>query len=223
MKTISISAAAERSFFGRVFSHLSAALATSGVVAYFLANFYALVLLKFATGGGFWVFAIAQIGIVFYLSAQIEKISTTTATALFYIYAIATGVNLGTIFFAFTAASIATTFFVAAGTFAGMAAYGFFTKSDLAPTGRILFGLLWGVILATIVNIFLQSGFLNFAASLVGVFVFVGLVAYDTQMLKNLAAKNASEKTAIFGALRLYLDFINLFLHLLQFFGRARD
>ena len=176
----------------------------------------------------YWGLAIAEIGVVLYLSARINTMSQTTATLLFYLYALLNGVTLSLIFYVYSLGSIATTFFVTAGTFGAMALVGYTTKTDLTSMGKLLFMALLGIIIASVVNMFVASSGLDLILSYVGVLVFVGLTAYDTQKIKQMcqAAPDASESTqklALIGALSLYLDFINLFLYLLRIFGNNRD
>jgi uncharacterized protein len=166
--------------------------------------------------------------LVGYLVTAIQKMSAMTATIVFVLYSILNGVTLSAIFFVFTADSISNVFFITAGTFAAMSAYGYFTKKDLTKLGSILIMALIGLIIASVVNIFLNSEMLYWISSYVGVLIFVGLIAYDTQKLKKLNVVVGNEgtdddkKEAIVGALTLYLDFINLFLFLLRIFGRRR-
>ncbi len=176
----------------------------------------------------FWGLIIAEFGLVIGISGAIRKLSITTATMLFVLYSIVNGATLSIIFMAYTMTSIASVFFITAGTFAVMAFIGYTTKTDLTSLGKILFMGLIGIILATIVNIFLGSSMLSMIVSYVGVVVFVGLTAYDSQKIKNMLyeADNMDEeaqKLALLGSLTLYLDFINLFLMLLRIFGSNRD
>lgn len=170
-----------------------------------------------------WVVMLAPLGLVFFLSARLHKMSYSTAQTTFWIYAALMGISLATIFMAFTGASVARVFFITAGTFAGMSLWAYTTKKDLSGWGSFLFMGLIGIIIAMIVNIFIGSSALQFAISVIGVLVFVGLTAYDTQNIKNEYAEHYDEETqgklAISGALRLYLDFINLFIMLLHLFG----
>ena len=170
-----------------------------------------------------WVVMLAPLGMVFFLSARLHRMSQSTAQITFWIYAAMMGISLATIFIAFTGASVARVFFITAGTFAGMSLWAYTTKKDLSGGGSFLFMGLIGIIIAMVVNIFLESSALQFAISVIGVLVFVGLTAYDTQAIKNEYAEHYDEETqgklAISGALRLYLDFINLFIMLLHLFG----
>ena len=173
-----------------------------------------------------WVVMLAPLGMVFFLSARLHRMSQSTAQITFWIYAAMMGISLATIFIAFTGASVARVFFITAGTFAGMSLWAYTTKKDLSGWGSFLFMGLIGIIIASIVNIFISSSALQFAVSVIGVLVFVGLTAYDTQNIKNEYAEHLDEETAgklaISGALRLYLDFINLFIMLMHLFGDRR-
>lgn len=178
----------------------------------------------------FWPVAIAEIGFVFFLSARIQKLKATTATMLFVIYSMLNGVTLSIILFQYTAVSIASTFVVCSATFLACSVYGMVTKKDLTSLGGFMFMGLIGIIIASVVNIFLQSSAMQMIISYIGVIVFIGLTAYDTQKLKTMSAtipNNASgamvRKGAIMGALTLYLDFINMFIMLLHIFGGSRD
>ena len=173
-----------------------------------------------------WVIMLAPLGFVFYLSARLHKISFSTAQTVFWIFSGVMGLSMAYIFIAFTGASIARVFFITAGTFAGMSLYGYTTKKDLSGWGSFLFMGLIGIIIASIVNIFLKSPMLYYVISWIGVLVFVGLTAYDTQRIKEMYYASdhpeISGKKAIMGALKLYLDFINLFIMLLHLFGQRR-
>lgn len=168
----------------------------------------------------FYALVFGELGLVVAISGAINRISTATASALFLLYAALNGVTMSTIFVAYTQSSIASTFLVTAGMFGAMSLYGYLTKSDLSSWGSFLFMGLIGVVIASLVNIFLQSPMVNWVMSLCGVIVFTGLTAYDTQRIKQMGS--AGGKGAIVGALTLYLDFINMFLLLLRFFGNRR-
>lgn len=173
-----------------------------------------------------WALVIAEFGIVIGVSAGINRLSTATATLLFYLFAVINGMMLSPIFLVYTGASIAKTFFITAGTFAAMSVYGFFTSRDLTKFGNILFMALIGIIIASLVNMFTRSTPLGWIISVLGVVIFVGLTAWDTQQIKRMAiaAPEAGVgRLAVLGALSLYLDFINLFLYLLRFFGSSRN
>jgi len=213
-------------FMVKVYGWMSFALALTGLVAYFTAQSPALVALIFSNRLGFWLLIGAQLGIVIFLSARIEKMSAAVATGSFILYSVITGFVLSSIFFAFTESSIASTFFITGGTFAFMSILGYYTKTDLTSFGRILMMALVGLIIATVVNMFVggNSGTLYWITTYAGVLIFTGLVAYDTQKIKemNIIGNEGTEedkKEAILGALSLYLDFINLFLFMLRIFG----
>ncbi|QQG65150.1 Bax inhibitor-1/YccA family protein [Desulfobulbus oligotrophicus] len=215
-------------FLAKVFNWMAAGLAVTGVIAYFVAQ--SGLVASLIASPIFFILVLAELGMVFYLSARIEKIQPGTATGLFVTYSALNGVTLSTIFLAYTHASIAATFLVTAGMFAAMAVFGLVTKRDLSGMGSFMFMGLIGLILASIVNIFLKSTAVYWAISAIGVLVFVGLTAYDVQKIKQIGEQGIMEqgeaairKGAIIGALALYLDFINLFLMLLRFFGGSRD
>jgi uncharacterized protein len=174
----------------------------------------------------FWALMIAQLGIVFVLSARVDRLAPTTAGLLFGVYSALTGVTISFVLLAYTGESVATTFLVAAGMFGAMAAYGTTTRRSLAGFGQFLFMGLIGVVIASIVGMFWHSDGLQFVISFIGVIVFTGLAAYDAQRMKAMALSLPTGHTssyAIVGALALYLDFINLFLFLLRFTGSRRD
>ncbi|MGM9852500.1 MAG: Bax inhibitor-1/YccA family protein [Muribaculaceae bacterium] len=177
-------------------------------------------------GWAMWVLIIAELGIVFGVSAGINKLSTATAMALFILFAVINGLMLFPIFWAYTGESIAKTFFITAGTFAAMSVYGYCTNRDLSRWGNFLFMALIGLIIASLVNIFVGSDTMGWIISIAGVLIFVGLTAWDTQQIKEMALTapgEAAGRLAVLGALTLYLDFINMFLYLLRFFGDSRD
>ncbi|MCL2459025.1 MAG: Bax inhibitor-1/YccA family protein [Desulfobulbus sp.] len=215
-------------FLAKVFNWMAAGLALTGVVAYFVAaSGLAQALIASPI---FFILVLVELGLVLFLSARIDRMQPGTATGIFVGYSALNGVTLSIIFLAYTHTSIAATFLVTAGMFAAMAIYGLVTKRDLSGLGSFMFMGLIGIILASIVNIFLQSSSLYWAISAIGVLVFVGLTAYDVQKIKNIGEEGimnqgeaAIRKGAIIGALALYLDFINLFLMLLRFFGGSRD
>ena len=173
----------------------------------------------------FYFLLIAEIALVWFLSARVMKLSLPVATGVFALYSVLNGVTRSPIFLVYTSESIATTFFVTSGTFGAMALYGYFTKRDLTKWGSLLFMALIGVVIASVVNIFLKSEVMMWIITYIGVVLFVALTAYDTQKIKLLAYQTAhdaelSKKVSILGALSLYLDFINLFLYLLRILGR---
>lgn len=215
--------ALEQVFIQRVYQWMAAGLALTGFIAYAVAGSPAL--LKGLAGGGFLVLVIAELGIVFWLSSQIQKISAQAAILGFLIYSALNGMTLSFIFLAYTGASIALTFFITAGSFAAVSLFGWTTKTDLTSVRGYLFMGLIGVLIASVANIFLRSTAFDWIISYAGLAVFIGLTAYDTQQLKYIhkSGQGALEQTAVLGALKLYLDFINMFLFLLRLFGRRRD
>lgn len=215
-------------FLAKVFNWMAVGLGLTGIIALITAETG--LALSIASSPIFFILIIGELGLVFFLSARIEKIQSSTASMLFYGYAILNGLTLSVIFLAYTRTSIAGTFFITAGMFAAMAVYGTVTKRDLSGFGSFLMMGLVGIIIASIVNFFLNSSSLYWAISFIGVFIFTGLTAYDVQQIKNMGERGILEqgqeaitKGSIMGALRLYLDFINLFLMLLRFFGASRD
>ena len=208
----------------RVYNYMATGLALTGIVAFAAARYG----LYEALAGTplIWVVMLAPLGFVFFLSFKIQTMRASTAQSLFWAFAGIMGLSMAGIFLVFTGASIARVFFITAGTFAAMSLWGYTTKRDLTGMGSFLFMGLIGIILAAIVNMFIASSALHFAISVIGLLVFVGLTAYDTQRIKNEYAEwhdsETSSKLAIMGALRLYLDFINLFMILLQFLGDRR-
>lgn len=174
----------------------------------------------------YWGLFIAEIALVIAISSRITKMSSTTATLLFFAFAAINGLALSSIFLVYTTTSIAKTFFICAGTFGAMSVYGYFTTQDLTKWGNFLFYALIGLIIASVVNIFTRSTQLDWIISIVGVLLFIGLTAWDTQTIKRMAEYTPAQYAghlATIGALNLYLDFINLFLYLLRFFGNQRD
>lgn len=216
---------AQRALFRNVYVWMTMALAITGLVAMYMAKSLTLLQMILGSSFGMWGLLIAEIGLVWYLSARIRQISFTTATVLFIIYSILNGATLSVIFLAYTASSIANTFFITAGTFAATGIYGYVTKKDLSSLGSLCIMGVIGLIIATVVNIFLASDALTIVISYIGVALFVGLTAYDTQKIKRLLLSNdmevneGTQKIALLGALTLYLDFINLFLYLLRVLG----
>lgn len=208
----------------KVYTWMALALVITGVTAYGVAHSPAVLQAIYGNPIAFWVLAAAELGIVFYTSARIQKIALTTATLMFILFSVINGVTLAYIFLVYTASSIAKVFFITAGTFAAMAVFGYTTKRDLSKMGSIMMMALIGLIIAGIVNIFLKSSGLDFIICIAGVLIFVGLTAWDTQKIKEMLmdaedAGESSQKIALLGALSLYLDFINLFIHLLRLLG----
>ena len=230
-----------RAYMIRVYNYMTAGVALTGLVAW----------LAFQAAGGdqihivgnqvtgltafghaifasplMWLFVLAPLGLVMLLSFGINRLSASTALTLFFVYAGLLGLSLATIFLAYTGASITRVFFISAATFGAMSLYGYTTQRDLTGFGSFLFMGLIGLVIASLVNIFLQSSGLYWVISVVGVLIFVGLTAYDTQSIKEMYDVNddgsVAGRKAVMGALRLYLDFINLFLMLLRLFGDRR-
>lgn len=217
----------EAAFFRRVYNWMIAGLALTGGVAWFTAHSEPMLNAIFGTPL-FWILIVGELGMVFFLAARVHKLSAGTASFLFIGYSVLNGLTLAAIFIAYTRSSIASAFFVTAGTFAAMSIYGYTTKRSLASMGSFLFMGLIGVVIASVVNIFLHSTMVYWIITYAGVLVFTGLTAYDTQKLKVMAQggfadEEMESKAAIMGALSLYLDFINLFLMILRIFGGSRD
>lgn len=209
-----------------VYTKMFLALLVTAAASWFVVSNEAVTQMILGGRISYWVLAIVEIGLVIAITSAINRISQTTATLLFYLFAVVNGLTLSVIFFAYTMQSIAFTFLIAAGVFAAMSLYGYFTKNDLTRMGSFLFMALIGLIIATVVNIFMHSTMLYYIVSFAGVAIFIGLTAWDTQKIKQMAAMTPGEsvsKLATIGALSLYLDFINLFLYLLRFFGNSRD
>ena len=227
-----------RAYMLKVYNYMTTGLLLTGLVAYFFGKASIVTgemgqIVGVTSIGALlfgsplkWVVMLAPLGFVFYLSARINKMSVSTAQITFWIFSAIMGLSLASIFIVYTQASIARVFFISSGTFAAMSLYGYTTKKDLTKLGGFLFMGLIGIIIASLVNLFFQSSALHFAISVIGVLVFVGLTAYDTQSIKNMYYAGDSEsvggKKALMGALRLYLDFINLFIMLLRLFGQRR-
>lgn len=218
------------SFIRSVYNWMAIALALTGVTAYYVSHNETMLQIIYGTPGLILILIFAELGFVFFLSARIQKIQATTATALFTIYSILNGITLSYIFLVYTATSIVSTFIICAVTFLACSIFGMITKKDLTSLGGFMFMGLIGIIIASVVNLFIQSSAMQMIISYVGVMVFLGLTAYDTQKLKNMAytlPDNASgamiRKGALMGALALYLDFINLFIMLLHIFGGSKD
>ncbi len=230
-----------RAYMIRVFNYMTAGVALTGLVAWFAYQ---------AAGGEaihisgnsitgltafghaifasplLWLFVLAPLGLVMLLSFGINRLSAGTALTLFFVYSGLLGLSLASIFLAYTGASITRVFFISAATFGATSLYGYTTQRDLTSLGSFMFMGLIGIVIASLVNIFLHSSALYWAISVIGVLVFVGLTAYDTQSIKEMYDVNddgtVSGRKAVMGALRLYLDFINLFLMLLRIFGDRR-
>ncbi|MDG2334393.1 MAG: Bax inhibitor-1/YccA family protein [Myxococcota bacterium] len=220
-------AAEQQRFMVRVYNWMTTGLGITGLVAYFVADTPALTEIIFGNAIIPIVLIIVQLGLVFWLAARVMQMSAQQATGVFVLYAALTGVTFSVVFLTYTASSITSTFLVTAGTFGAMSFYGYTTKKDLTSWGSFLFMGLIGIIIASVVNIFLQSSAMYWVITYAGVLIFVGLTAYDTQKIKemNILGNEGTEedtKEAIRGALSLYLDFINLFLMLLRIMGDRR-
>lgn len=210
----------------RVYVKMTLGLLVTAFLSMFCASSSSYMLFMQANSWFYWGLFIAELVIVFVLSARLTKMSSMSATLLFYVFAAINGLALAPIFIIYTSTSIAKTFFICAGTFGAMSIYGYFTTQDLTKWGNFLFYALIGLIIASVVNIFTHSTDLGWVISCAGVLIFVGLTAWDTQKIKQMsqyASPSMAGHLATIGALSLYLDFINLFLYLLRFFGSERD
>jgi FtsH-binding integral membrane protein len=217
------SAERERTFIRSVYAWMFGGLLLTAAAAYWVVLSPAMQQLVFRTPLR-WVLLIAELGLVFFLSFRITKISAGTASSVFLLFSALNGLTLSSIFFFYTAADISAAFLTASATFGAMSVYGMVTKRDLTSWGSFFFMGLIGILICSVINIFLNSPGLAWVISIVGVFVFLGLTAYDTQKLKAYAnAPQLRGNLAVYGALALYLDFINLFLMLLRLFGGRRD
>lgn len=217
----------QRTFMIRVYGWMFLALIITGFVAMFVASYPPIVEKVVGNRLLFFGMLLGEIIMVGYLAARIKDMTANSATALFLAYSAVNGITLSIIFLVYTAESLASTFFITAGTFGVMSAYGYYTKSDLTKWGNLLFMALIGLIIASLVNIFWYNSILYWITTYAGVLIFVGLTAYDTQKIKKMniignEGTDEDRKEAIIGALRLYLDFINLFLFLLRIFGRRK-
>jgi FtsH-binding integral membrane protein len=224
-----------RAYMLKIYNYMASALALTGIVALFAGNSPAFINALYNVQDGHvvgmsglgWLVALAPLGFVLWLSMGINRLSAPAAQAIFWVYSGVMGLSLSSIFLMYTGESIARTFFVTAGTFGAMSLYGYTTKKDLTGMGSFLMMGLIGIILASIVNIFLASSGLNFAISVLAILIFVGLTAYDTQKLKHMyyqlgSGTEALAKASIMGALTLYLDFINIFIYMLRFMGERK-
>lgn len=210
----------------RVYVKMTLGLLVTAVISLFCSSSYEYLSFMANNSWAMWTLFIAEIGIVIGLGAGIQKLSSGMASLLFYVFAVINGMCMAPIFLVYTGDSIALTFFITAGTFGAMSVYGYCTNRDLTKMGSILIMALLGLIIASVVNMFMHSSALSWIISFVGVIIFVGLTAWDTQQIKRMAAMMPADQVgrlATIGALNLYLDFINLFLYLLRFFGNSRD
>jgi hypothetical protein len=220
-----------RSYMLSVYNYMASGVLLTGIIALLFANSSLInLIVNPATGQAtalFWLVLFAPLGLVFALSFGLNRMSAGTAQGLFWLYAALIGVQFSSLFLVYTGVSIAQTFFAVAASFLGLSLYGYSTKRDLSGMGSFLIMGVVGIFVALLINIFLRSPALNLAISAIGVLVFAGLVAYDTQKIKSLYAVvagngEAMAKSAVIGALNLYIDFINLFLFLLRFMGQRR-
>lgn len=214
-----------RAHMNKVYGLMSTGMFVTGIIAYIVGNNDAMLAAIFGSALR-WVVIFAPLAVVFGLSAGINRLSENAARGVFYLFSALMGLSISSIFAVYTGISIANTFFTTAVAFAGLSLYGYTTKRDLGPIGSFLFMGLIGILLAMIVNIFLGSPAIAFAINIIGILIFAGLTAYDTQVIKNEYVVHAEHgetewlgKAAIMGALRLYLDFLNMFMFLLQFMG----
>jgi hypothetical protein len=214
-----------RAYMLRVYNYMSVALALSGAVAFFVSTNPAMQQVIFGTPL-MWVVFLAPLGLVFFLSARIQKMSATAAQTTFWIFAALMGLSLASIFIAYTPESITRVFFITAGAFAGLSLVGYTTKKDLSGMGTFLIMGVIGLIIAMVVNMFVASSMLQLGISVIGVLIFAGLTAYDTQQIKLMYyeadGEEVAAKKSIMGALKLYLDFLNMFIFLMHILGVAR-
>ncbi len=212
----------------KVYVWMTMALVITGVTAYGVASSPTLLMTLMTSRGLMIGLVIAELALVFAITGALNRLSLSTATLLFIGYSVLNGAMLSSVFAVYTATSIAKVFFITAGTFGAMAFYGYTTRRDLSSIGKILFMALIGLIIATVVNMFLKSSGFDYILSYIGVAIFTGLTAWDTQKIKQMLQtqydmSEGAQKLALIGALTLYLDFINLFLYLLRIFGSNRD
>lgn len=214
-----------RAYMLRVYNYMASGVALSGIVAALVASSPALLQAIYGTGL-FWIVILAPFGFLLVLAVGLNRLSVAAVQALFWAFAAVMGAWLSSIFLAYTSTSIVRVFFITTATFAAMSLYGYTTKRDLTGMGNFMLMGLWGIIIASVVNFFLASSALHFAISVIGVLVFVGLTAYDTQKIREMYFEadgaDATTKKAVMGALTLYLDFILLMIMLLRLFGERR-
>lgn len=219
------SRAAQSSLMRSVYVWMTLALVITGLTAMYVAKSMTLIQLMMENSLFFWGLLLAEVGVVVYLTARIHRMAFSTATVLFILYSLLNGVTLSVLFLVYTFSSIATTFFVTAGTFGAMALFGYVTRRDLSRIGSLCIMGVIGLIIASVVNFFLHNSVVDLVISCAGVLVFVGLTAYDAQKIKRLLTAEGMEvnettqKIALLGAMTLYLDFINLFIYLLRLLG----
>ena len=225
IETINVGSVADTGFIGRVYMWMSVGLLTTSLVALVVVGVPSFILTLVNNPFLFWGLLVGEVLLVIYLSARINKMSSLQAQVVYFLYSALNGVTLSLVLLVYTASSIASVFLVTAGMFAVVSVYGFMTKKDLSGIGHFAFMALVGVILASVVNMFMKNSGFDLFLSYIAVIIFVGLTAYDTQKIKNLNSQvvlgsDMEKKVAIIGALTLYLDFINLFLNLLRIMGK---
>lgn len=217
----------KNTFLSRVYGWMTLALVISGVTAFLAATNETIIRLTIGNGFGFLILAVAELALVWWLTASIHKISSGAAFFAFILYSVLNGVTLSSIFLVYKIESIFMVFFISAGMFAAMAVYGTVTKSSLSSFGKYFAMALVGIIIASLVNFFLRSPMLDWFLSIITVVLFTGLTAYDAQKMlavsNNASDDEVFKKASVIGALELYLDFINIFLAMLRLFGRRRD
>jgi FtsH-binding integral membrane protein len=218
---------AAEGFMTRVYMWMALGLAATAGVSYYTSTSPQILNALFGRGmAPFWILAVIEIGIVFYVSRRIATLSPTTASALFFVYSALNGLTLAPIFLAYTNESIASAFLSTAGMFGAMSVYGTVTKRDLSGWGSFLMMGLIGLIIASLINMFFASEKTSLVIAIMGVFIFTGLTAYDTQKLRAMASQVSGDDTAakyaVLGALSLYLDFVNMFIYLLRIFGKRK-
>ncbi|GBE28376.1 inner membrane protein YbhL [bacterium BMS3Bbin03] len=224
-----LTAANENALLRSVYNWMMLGLLISGVVAYLAANSAGLQQILFGNSVVIWILLLGELGLVFAISGGVRTMSVSAASSLFLVFSIVNGLTISSIFLIYTSSSITTTFLAAGLTFGATSFYGYVTKTNLSSLGKYLFMGLIGIIIASVANFFMRSSAISWLVSYLGIIIFVGLTAYDTQKIRRLGERitNPSEeqfgKIAIVGALALYLDFINLFLLFLMLFGRGRD
>ncbi len=225
-----VDSSAETGFINRVYGWMTAGLAVTGLVAWYTANSETMLRLVFGSKSSYIILLLVTFGVVIALSAAINRISAAAATAGFLLFSVLNGMMLASIFLVYELGSIVTTFFATSGTFGVMSLYGYVTKRDLTTIGNLALMGLFGVIIASVINIFWYSSVADTVICYIGLAIFIVLTAYDTQKIKRVAAAvaegevdgEAARKYSIIGALQLYLDFINIFLYLLRLFGNRR-
>ncbi|MFZ2619799.1 MAG: Bax inhibitor-1/YccA family protein [Alphaproteobacteria bacterium] len=227
IRTAATSESAIAAHMRQVFNYMTGGVALSGGIAYFLGTYNGGALLSMLVGSGLmWVLMLATLGLVFFLSFRVHTLQPATALGLFALYSAMNGAMLAPLVWAYTGASVATAFITAAGMFAAMSVYGYTTNRSLNGLGSFLFMGLIGIVIASVVNIFMQSSQMSFVISLLAVPLFAGMTAYDTQKIKEMGMAAGDDvsrsRMAVMGALQLYLDFINMFIHLLQLLGDRR-